>query len=72
MHPVTSQAMGQYNKINGTRAVNQHKMLRYLLNLAAHPQALLGGKESLVTTACAYANPYQQNIVSCFSHTVID
>ena len=31
------------------------------------PRLSWEGKESLVTTALAWANPYQQNMISCFS-----
>ena len=44
--------------------VNTKLRLRIRMIDVACPQALLGeGKESLVTTACACANPYKQNMV---------
>ena len=41
-------------------------VLSYVI-LSLVPRLSWEGKESLVTTACACANPYQQNMVSCFS-----
>ena len=40
----------------------------YLMDISLVPRLSWGRrKESLVTTACACANPYQQNMVSPFS-----
>ena len=46
---------------------NVCSLICVLLYTSLVPRLSWEGKESLVMTACACANPYQQNLVSCFS-----